>query len=845
MTEVADDRTLARLEWPRILERWRRGCRTPQAFARLGGLPARSDASEDDGEVEGAGDGEADDAERSAPRALFERTLAGARDRLAETSEARALLDAGEDPPLGGVRELSASLRRASMGGVVGGHELREVGAGLAVFHAVRRFLAERREAAPRLADLAGVLEPLPDLLGELDRCIDAGGEVRDDASPELSAARREASQLAGQLQDRLARYLQDAEVQPQLSDRYYTVRNDRYVLPVRAEAKRAVRGIVHDASGSGSTLFIEPEAVVELNNRLRQAELGVVRETHRVLQRLGAAVAAARPAIEANLETLVLLDLAFARGRLSQALAGVEPRVEREGVIHLDQLRHPLLDPDEAVPNDLRLGEGYHVLVISGPNAGGKTVAMKAMGLAALFVRAGLHVPAAPGARVDWVERVLADIGDEQDLRQSLSTFSAHMANLSAIVRAAGPDSLVVLDEIGVGTDPGEGAALAQAILEALAERGARVVATTHYNLLKEMADVEDGFCNASVEFDPDTLAPTYRLHIGAPGSSSATAVAARMGMPNAVLERANRLLEREDRQLDRMLSELAHSRAALDEEQRRVEQLRAESETVRDEYRTKLERLQERRDELFARMRDDLDHRFRDAHAQVAAVIRDLQRGGTAQEAARARERLQGLEERARDAEREAGLDRPEGERFDAVDWRRARPGDAVAIRGGASGVLVSLPDRRGRVTVQAGAAKLVVPADRVGRTDAAPPSADPGRKERRRERARERAVRVEADRDDADLLEVGEGARGGTLECDLRGHRVDEALDAVDEVLDRAAAEGRDAVRIIHGHGTGALRRAVREHLRGRVRSRPGERDEGGEGVTVALIGEPRAA
>ena len=435
--------------------------------------------------------------------------------------------------------------------------------------------------------------------------------------------------------------------------------------------------------------------------------------------------------------------------------------------------------------------------------------------------------MPAGERARVDLVEDVIADIGDGQDIGESLSTFSAHMANLARIVERAGRHSLVVLDEIGVGTDPGEGAALAQAILERLADDGARVITTTHYNLLKEMADVDPRFENASVEFDPETLAPTYRLHVGVPGASSAAAVASRMGMPSEVLERANALTEREDRQLDRMLAELASSRATLESERQQVARLRAEGEAARAEYTAKLERLQERRDELYRSMRDDLDAAFRQAHGEVASVIRELQRGPTAQQAAAAREQLEGLAEQAREAEQAAGVKREAVRPADLVpvDWRRIRAGDPVRIAGGREGALVSLPDRKGRATVRVGAAKLVLPAEQIGQ---AARRSDDGSARKR--------VRVERAPDPA-----GGGALGGgTTECDLRGHRVDEALDRLADVIDRASADGRDRLRVIHGHGTGALRKAIREHLRTSPYVsgvRAGGDDEGGQGVTVA--------
>jgi DNA mismatch repair protein MutS2 len=786
-------KTLERLDWPLILGRLAEFARTPRGAARL------ADAD------------------------LFAATGAEVRERLALTAEARAILSSGDGPPLGGTVDPAEALGRASRGGVLAGEELLGVARTLAALRETRRFLLARSDAAPRLADLASLLPERPALEREIARCLDPEGHVRDEASPALAAARREVHELAARLSDRLAKILRDPDVRSALSDDYFTVRNDRYVLPVRADSRGHVRGIVHDASGSGTTLFVEPQALVELNNQHKRAELEVEREIARVLRELSEAAAAAAPEIDAGLDTLALLDLAFARAELALALDATAPEVGEAGVLWLPQLRHPGLDPRFAVPNDVRLGDGLHVLVISGPNAGGKTVAMKAAALAVLFVRAGLQVPAAAGARVDLFDAVLADIGDEQSIGLSLSTFSAHMANLAQIVNEASPRTLVVVDEVGVGTDPGEGAALAQAILETLADAGARVIATTHYGLLKEMADVDPRFANASVEFDPVTLAPTYRLRVGFPGSSSATAVAARMGLASSVIERAHEFLESEDRKLDRMLHELATSRAALESEQREAARLREESEAARTEYRHKLEKLSQRRDELYRAMREDLDDQFKNAHAQIAAVIRDLQRGGavaTAQDAAHARERLVSLAERQRDAEEAAGLIADPAELLIPIDWNRARAGDPVKLAGGSVGTLSALPDRRGRVAVMVGSVRMVVPAERVGR-------AEPGE-------APVVAVRV--------ARATPPPGGGGTERCDLRGQRVDEALDALGEALDRAASGGRDRLLVIHGLGTGALRKAVREHLAASpyvTRLEPADPSEGGDGASVAYL------
>ena len=818
--------TLEVLEWPRVVERLREQCRTAQG--RMWLLEAERTVT----------------AENSAPSAtppvatrfrplnsshLFEPTLEGLREKLGETDEARTLLDADLSPPLGATADLAPPLSRAEKGGVLEIGQLIEVRTTLETLRLTTRFLQRNAEQAPRLAEACESVEEHGELEERIDYCIDPSGEVLDRASKKLAAARREILQLSSELQQRLDRYVRNPDISRHLSDAYYTVRNDRYVLPVKADSKGRVRGIVHDASRSGTTLFIEPEGVVEVNNRLKKAELDVDREIRRVLEQLSGGVAEAAGAIRSGLDALARLDLAFARGRLSQLMDATSPRVDEGAVFDLPGLRHPLIGSDECVANDLRLGDPFSVLVLSGPNAGGKTVAMKAVGLAALFVRAGLHVPCEAGARVDAIDYLLADIGDHQDIGESLSTFSAHMANLADIVGRAGPHSLIVLDEIGVGTDPGEGAALAQAILENLAERGARVITTTHYNLLKEMADVDPRFQNASVEFDPQSLAPTYRIHIGTPGVSSASAVAARMGMPSDVLARADALLERDDRKLERMLSELANSRAALASEKDQAALMRAEGENIRNEYTAKLERLQKRRDELFLAMRKDLDLSFKQAHGEIAGVIRDLQRGPSSQKAAEARSQLQNLKTKTEESQAEVATSAAaHTSKLDPVDWRRARPGDAVRVSGASVGTLESLPDRKGRVGVRIAGKKLVVAAEQVGSADSKEVGAN----------ARGAASRVHIERADPDDDDGGLG--GGIRTCDLRGERVQAALGLLAEGLDRAAADGCDALRIIHGIGTGALRDAVREFLAecdyvARIRTAP--QDEGGEGVTLA--------
>jgi DNA mismatch repair protein MutS2 len=800
--EVAES-TLESLEWERVTDALRMCCRTPLGPTLIG---------------------------HASDRFLFEEDEADVRARLGETSEARVLLDQDAIPPLGGCEDVAASAGLAEKGSVLEPSQLTDIRRTLEAMAATLHFFDRRRDSAPRLAALALEIEEAPELAAEIARCLDSSGLVRDTASSALAKARRDAHSLSGELQSRIERSLTHADIKPHLSDQYYTVRNGRFVLPVRADAKSQVRGIVHDASRSGTTLFVEPDGMVELNNRHRQAELTVEREILRVIRELSAAVAREASAIRRSLEWMARLDLAIARGYLSRDMDGVEPEVGTQGVFELPGIRHPLIPADQCVANDLRVGHDFSVLILSGPNAGGKTVALKSVALAALMVRAGLHVPADPGARVDLAERVLADIGDHQDIQESLSTFSAAMANLASILKSAGPHTLVCLDEVGVGTDPSEGAAIAQATLEALAEAGARVVTTTHYNLLKEMAELDARFENASVEFHPETLAPTYRVRIGAPGASSATTVAARMGMPQGVLDRASSLLDREDRRLDRMLSELAANRVMLESEQAAATALRLESEQAREEYRSKLARLQERRDKLFGDMRRELDDSFRSAHSEVARIIAQLQRAPSSRLAAQAREKLESLRDETVRIQVDRGLEPkavPTAPEQTPIDWPRARIGDGVRTPGGGRGTLLSLPDRKGRVNVQVAGAKVSLGRDQLAAED---PSAlgsagDKGKQERRNSTA-----------------PLPPTSLGGLVEVDLRGLRVEEALDRLDVALDLAAAEGRDEMRIIHGLGTGALRKAVREHLPRCpqvVESTETPREEGGAGATRAIL------
>lgn len=797
MSFHCDTATLERLEWPRLAN-----CLAERAATRRGAEACRGE--------------------------LFCSTRAAVEDRLAETDEVRSLLDAGEAIPFGGVEDVRDVIDILAKGSAPGAPEFARLAATLEAAERIRRFLSARAEAAPRLADLSDTLPALRSLAASIWKVVTPEGEVRNDASAELARLTRRARELQGEIERRMGALLRVVELQPHLQDRYVTSREGRPVLPVRADARARVPGIVHDVSSSGTTVFIEPEAVVEFGNRLRVVQTRVQREIERLLRELAERTARETPAIGATAATLEVLDVAQARGRLSRALAACAPELDAAGTsFELLALQHPLLlleaglEPDQVVANDIGFPDQAHGLVISGPNAGGKTVAAKAVGLAALAIRAGLHVPCARGSRMPVFDAVCADIGDEQDLRSGLSTFSARMSNLAGVIARADSRTLVIVDEIGEGTEPGEGAALAQSILEGLVARGARVVATTHFNRLKELAAHDPRFCNASAEFDRKTLLPTYRIRLGAPGSSGATFVAERMGVERAVVERARELLDSEERKLEALTESLSALRQELEAEKRVALDMRRESEVARSAYERRLEQLRAAREQALATMKGELEAAIKSARAELAAVMRQVQGGGRAQgrAASRAYRRVSSIEERAKRAAARERENRPARPR---VDWSGTAPGMRLELDGIGEAVLVSGPDRRDRITVRIGDVRSELPAERALRVLPGEPTKPTA------------PSRVEVER--APLEEVS------TSECDLRGLRVDEALDRADAHLQALLGRGAVRVRFIHGHGTGALRSAIRSWLRDLPeveRFAPGGDQEGGNGVTIAEL------
>jgi DNA mismatch repair protein MutS2 len=756
-------------------------------------------------------------------------TLAGAALRLNRMRDALSLFDAGHPLPVREFPELGELLERVRADGVASGVELASLISVLALASDLRAYGKRHGDEAPHLA-LAITSEASLDRLRErLSACIDAEGAVADRASPELSRARGKVREAQSEMKRRLAQLM--GRFADLLQGQYYTEREGRFVLPVRSDAHLRVDGIVHGSSASGSTLFVEPRELTEVGNRLRLAEAEAAREEARVLIALSSEVKAAQGGCEDAFFACVTADLCAAATRWADETESVVLSIAPEPTLDLRAARHPLLllTGIEVVPNDIVLASNS-ALIISGPNAGGKTVALKTAGLVAWMVRAGLPVPVRPESVVGWFDLVLCDIGDEQSITRSLSTFSAHIENLRAILECATPSCLVLLDEIAAGTDPEEGAALAAALLEALTARGAAVGVTTHYERLKELATQNERFKNASVGFDFEHMAPTFRLLLGVPGPSSALAVALRHGLPESVIARAKALLPTQALDRETALREIARERAELEKLTREAELELARERELREALETERHAFREQA----AR---EVDRDVRELRVSVRAARQEL-------EVARARIRGTAVDPAAlRDLERgvsrvaarvalggelgEHGTSGPKPA-LSELSPSELRVGQSVFHRSlGASGQVIEICERE-QVRLMIGAMKLLVP---VRELSALPGHAQP--KGPKPASQRQRATQPKP-------LATAQRTQDTTL--DLRGERVAEALGRVDAFIDRLLG-GNEAVGfVLHGHGTGALKSHVRDHLRASAyveHSRPAESDEGGDAFTVFWV------
>lgn len=732
----------------------------------------------------------------------------------AETEEGHNILRLEPSADFGGWYDVREPVRRAARGQVLDGGPLFQIGQTVGAVRTQKKFFTDRRERYPLLAGLADTMLVFPELEKRLVKSILPGGEVADGASARLADLRRRLQAGRLQVRERLERLVRSPAQQKYLQEPIITIREGRYVVPVKIEFRSQVPGLVHDQSASGATLFVEPMAVVDKNNELRRLEAAEKQEILKILTELSAAVAQAAGGILPAVDQLGHFDFVLAKARLSRQMAAVPPLLADGASLSFSRARHPLIR-ENVVAVDGRVGLDFDLLVLTGPNTGGKTVVLKTIGLLVLMAQSGLHVPASSCA-VGVFDRVFADIGDEQSIENSLSTFSSHMANLVGIIGEVGAKSLVLADELGTGTDPTEGAALAQAILDELHRRGTRGVVTTHYGELKEFATKRDRVENASVEFDLETLEPTFRLITGRPGRSYAFEIALRLGMPETVVSRARSFLAPEQRQTAELLRRLEETRQEAERRLEAAGQEAREASGLKQRYEAELAGLLDKKAAIKERAVLEAQELIRQVRRESEEIVRELRRqinAGTN------REKEQAIQQaRSGIGRLGAVLPDPAVPEMEEGAPERLEGGEAVFIpRLGQQGVTLG-PPRDGEVQVQVGAVKVNLSLAEVRRAAAAPVSVPP---------PAAGTVVVQKTRDDV------------RMQLDLRGLRAEEALAELEKYLDEAFLAGLPRAYIIHGLGTGVLRAAVRNHLKsdGRIRSfRPGDRGEGGLGVTV---------
>ena len=748
------------------------------------------------------------------------------------TAEARRLIELQPRVGLGGAHDVRSVADKAARGGVLQPNELLDIASTLIGAGELRATIRRFSDELPLLAALTDEVEPLPELAAEITRSIDPRAEVTDAASPALGIIRREVRLAHDRLNTRLQEILHSPNLRDAIQEPIVTLRDGRYVIPIKADQRGHVRGIVHDVSASGATIFLEPLSVVELGNAWREFQLDEEREVERVLRELSGLVGESAEGVIDTVAALAELDLALAKVRLGEELDAPElPHadaaqpwiVEPGGTLYLLNARHPLLSGD-VVPITISAGGDYTALLITGPNTGGKTVALKTAGLLALMAQAGLPVPADAASTVPVFASVHADIGDEQSIEQSLSTFSSHMTHIIQILGTAQRESLVLLDELAAGTDPVEGSALARAILDRLLEIGCLAVATTHHGELKAYAHTTKGVMNASVEFDPEALTPTYHLTIGLPGRSNALAIAERLGLPKELVEAARAAIAPDQAQVESLLYDIRRERDEAVAARFAEEQARGEAEETRTRAEEQLADLEERLDEM-------VDHTTAELESDAAAV-RDLlnqaERAAERGRLKRAAERLEKALERRKQLEEKRPPKRPKPKKAVPAGGpapSEIQPGDMVWLKGyDRYGEAIAAPDERGEVELRLGNLRSRVRLDQIERV----------------QRPKQKGGPAAPPAPTSTLAPPGDVP----IEIELRGQTVDEALPQIDQYLDRAYRAALPFVRIIHGKGTGTLRRQVRDFLAKHplVRSyETGAREEGGEGVTVVHLAE----
>ena len=773
-----------------------------------------------------------------------------ARRRLAYTTEASRLIDLQADVGVRGAHDIRVSLVRAAREGILMPSEMLEILTTIqSAIHVARVLDKLDPETFPLLHVLGADMPQRPHLVRRIEETINDDGEVRDTASPKLQKLRFDIRAANQRLQERLRTLVN--EFGNALQEHIITIRNDRYVVPVKSEARSQVRGIVHDQSSSGATVFVEPLVVVELNNKLRQLQVEERQEIERILRVLSNEIGKEAETLKVVVELLAEFDLHLAKARYGRMTRSTEPRLNNEGRIVLRNARHPLLT-GKVVPINFHIGNDFFMVVITGPNTGGKTVALKTVGLLSLMAQAGMHIPAEEASEIVVFEDIFADIGDEQSIEQSLSTFSSHLSRIIEILRTIeaeqGKDTpgirgvkadelirkqqqrtqvLVLLDELGAGTDPSEGSALARAILTYLQDRHVTTIATTHYSELKAFAHEQPGVTNASVEFNVDTLSPTYKLNIGLPGRSNALAIANRLGLDPGIIERARQFLGSAGVRMENLLEGLQSERKAVEDERFHLNMERVEAEYQRKQLEEERHKLEEQRVRILNEARAQARRELEEVQTALAKVKVDVSRVNmTRERLGESRQRVQGLEEkvaaipeprRARKAESPPQQEKLEGP---------LRIGDTVRVLSfGQNAELLGLTPDRSEADVQMGSLRIRVSVDNLERISKRKADAD---------------EKIQAQ--SSVVLPRYEDRPEVATQLDIRGWRVDAALEELETYLNDAAMSGISSIRIVHGKGTGALRAAVREQLSHHplvksFASAPPQ--EGGDGVTIVKL------
>jgi len=746
--------------------------------------------------------------------------------RLKESGEGRLLCSKNAFTP-SAVNDIKPQLSKAVKGASLSKDELADV---MAFIKAVRRWVSffkdvNQRELYPLLAEMVSILNLCNDLCSALERSIDPeGSSILDTASPALMSLRRQKQALQSKIRDKLDEYTRSSKYRRYIQESLVTIRSGRYVLPVKQEYRQNIQGVVHDQSSSGATLFIEPLPVVQMQNELTTLKRREEEEIERILYQLSVQVANESDNLAQNRSLYAELDFINARGRLSLSMGCREPQLNRgnDPSIYFENAVHPLL-PGKKVPLSVDLGEQAKTLVVTGPNTGGKTVALKTIGLLTVMAQSGLHIPAGKDTRIAVFEKVRADIGDEQSIAQSLSTFSGHMKNIIEIIEESGPSSLVLFDELGAGTDPSEGSALAMAILGELTAKGVLTVATTHINELKLFAQVQERMQNAAMEFDPDTLTPTYRLLQGVPGQSNAFYIAGQLGLPENVLQKAKSFVHRSHDQVESVIASLVEDQQRYHRDSRQAEIDRSRAELLMEELEKERELLRARREDILREARDEARQLIRQTKSSTDKIIKEmraLKSSGGEKMQVKAEQARQELNLLRRDVE--AGEEAEEDEHY-VVKKEDLTEGQIVYIRSlKQRGEIVSFSSDE--ALVQVGSIKVHLPLNEL-------------RLEREKETADKNSLKTEK----AGSYSVSKD-KVASSSIDLRGLNLDEACPLVDKFLDNALWAGLSQVDLIHGKGTGKLKEGLRAYLKEHPmvgNYRGGSSAEGGEGVTVVEI------